>query len=418
MSTDNELQIVDKHCLLCMTPASETTHYIETANLWGLCETCIGQFADGLLYSREEDQKLKSTLGYTPADIVEYLDKYIIGQNSAKKTLALAAYQHYKKQTDTTTRKPQKSNVLLLGPTGSCKTALIGRLAEYLDVPFIVYDATQLTETGYIGDDVSDMLASLYRKADNDLAKAQKGIICIDEVDKIHIGNDSKGIGSSGVQRMLLKTLESNIVQITKGGAKRSSMDDQISFDTTNVLFIGAGAFSDLPATIQKRLQKDNTGMGFISTITSKDSKLEYDEAMKNVDTDDLVEFGFMPEFMGRFTNLTHTESITPEVMKRILVEPADSAFKQTHRLLELDDVELEITDSAVAQIAELALKHKTGARALKVILNDVLKDAMFEYPSNIHIVKIVVDFKDTDFEVRCEDGYEDTDVQQITETA
>ncbi|CAB4212498.1 ClpX ATP-dependent protease Clp, ATPase subunit [uncultured Caudovirales phage] len=393
--------ILDKHCKLCKISATDASILVDTKQDWALCDTCIQLFQDGLEGSRLEEKNTKTTVPYSPKDIVQYLDEYIVGQSDAKKTLALAAYQHYKKMTNTGTMKFSKSNVLLLGPTGSGKTALIERLADFLDVPFVVYDATQLTETGYIGDDIPDVLNALYKKADGDLIKAQKGIVCIDEVDKIHRQTDGRrDVGGGGVQRMLLKTLESNIIQITKSGSRRSSAEDSIDFDTTNVLFIGTGAFSDLPDLIKLRLSKAQTNIGFSALVKNKDDKLGYDDAMKELDTDDLVEYGFMPEFLGRFPNISRTDSITPEIMERILEEPKDSALKQVVRLFALDGVVLSVEGSAKKEISRLASEHKTGARALKGILNSALKDIMFDYPSNIYIKEIDLSFSEDKFQI------------------
>jgi len=396
--SDNTL-ILGKHCKLCNISEEDANVLVATAKDWALCDICIQLFQDGVEGAITEDNKPKSKLNFTPKDIVNHLDEYIIGQSEAKKTLALAAYQHYKKMTNVGTMKFSKSNVMLLGPTGSGKTALIERLADFLEVPFVIYDATQLTETGYIGDDVPDILNALYKKADSDLGKAQKGIVCIDEIDKIHIQKDGRrDVGGGGVQRMLLKTLESNIIQITKSGSRRSSSEESIDFDTSNVLFIASGAFSDLPELIKLRLDKVSTGIGFHGNVKNRDDKLAYDEAMKALDTEDLIEYGYMPEFLGRFPNISRTESITPEIMERILEEPKDSSLKQVVRLLALDGVDLIVEDSAKKEISRLASEHNTGARALKGILNNKLKDVMFEYPSNSDITEISLSFIDNKF--------------------
>lgn len=396
----NNILIIEKHCKLCRIGSTDANILVDTHQNWALCDNCITLFHDGLSGSKIEDQKEKSKLSYTPKEIVSYLDEYIVGQDEAKQTLALAAYQHYKKMTNTGIMKLSKSNVLLLGPTGSGKTALIEKLADFLGVPFVVYDATQLTETGYIGDDVTDVLSALYKKADCDMSKAQKGIVCIDEIDKIHIQKDGRrDVGGGGVQRMLLKTLESNIVQITKSGGRRSSMEETLDFDTTNVLFIGTGAFSTLPELIKCRLDKKiSSNMGFHGNVQNKDDKLNYDNAMKELDTDDLIEYGYMPEFLGRFSNISKTDSITPEIMRRIFEEPKDSALKQVIRLFALDGVDLVVSESAKDEISRLASEHKTGARALRGITNKALKKIMFEYPSNLNIKGIILSFKDGEF--------------------
>ena len=404
MSSKNEILVVPRHCQLCQMPETLAKVLVETPYLWSLCDICIQQFNDSLAGELHELHVQKSELSYTPSDIVDYFNKYIVGQNDAKKTLALAAYQHYKKQSAKKNVKFSKSNVLLLGPTGSGKTALIEHLAAFLGVPFVVYDATQLTETGYVGDDVPDIIAALYRAAGEDLGAAQKGIICLDEIDKVNMRSDSgKDIGGASVQRMLLKTLESNKVQFTKAGARRGGGDDPIEFDTSNVLFICSGAFSTLPEIIMRRANKDHTGIGFAAKVHAPTDKATFSEAIDHLDTDDLVSYGFMPEFIGRFTQISHTDTITPAIMRKILLEPVNSAFKQVVSLLKLDKVDLIMTDAALDEVALKASKHKTGARALPGILSHVLKDAMFEYPSNHNIIEVHVDFIDGKFDITYE---------------
>jgi ATP-dependent Clp protease ATP-binding subunit ClpX len=365
-----------------------------------LCDECIKQLHDLLeTEPTENKQNAQVTINFTPRDVVNYLDSYIVGQEDAKKTLSLAAYQHYKKMTYKGEGRLNKSNVLMLGPTGSGKTALIERLAEYLNVPFVVYDSTQLTESGFVGDDVADILAALYRAADGSLEKAQMGIVCLDEVDKIHQGvaGSTKDQGLI-VQRMLLKTLESNKVRITEEGQWRGGGKEPIQFDTTNVLFIGCGAFSSLPRIIQKRLNKDSSGIGFNAKVSNQEDVPEYDTTLSLLDTEDLVSFGYMPEFIGRFGNITNTKSITVDMMKKILTETKNSPLLQIEKLLLLDKVTLDISDSAIEEISKRAVKHKTGARALPGILHEILKDVMFEYPSNMHVVEVIVDFIDNNF--------------------
>ncbi len=389
------ISIVEKRCYFCSKSSDHAKIMMMDSKNWGLCYSCIFDFhAVATLDESEESHKVPFDVYYTPRDVVEYLDKYIVGQHQAKKTLAVAAYQNYKIQADKTNKKPIKANVLMLGPTGSGKTALVEHLANFLGVPFHIHDSTQLTETGYHGGDIEDMFEALYVKADNDIEKAQKGIVVLDEIDKIQTKNDgSRDITGLAVQRALLKTLESNQITFSVGGNR--SGNPKIVFDTSNVLFIATGAFSGLSEIIQRRVGKDQSGIGFGATVRAPDAKAEFDSLIGKLDTDDLIKYGYIPEFLGRFTSITHTDSISKEIMLRILKEPKNSSLKQVARLLELDGVALDLTEAVKEHIAELAYKHKTGARALRGILADLLKDAMFEYPSNSDILTISVEMID-----------------------
>lgn len=411
ISTTYSISGDDSSCLSCNKPKDKDS--ISHWKGWNLCKVCIEQFSDLLtntVSTLAVNTKSSETVIVTPKSIVDYLDLHIVGQDEAKRTLALAAYQHFKKVG--TKEKFNKSNVLLLGPTGSGKTALAEALAEYLQVPFVIQDAVQLTTQGYVGEDVEDILARLYDAAGQDIEKAQKGIVFLDEIDKIkHEPESRTGTHSLGVQRMLLKPLERATINVIPIGQSKT-MGSPLQFDTTNVLFIAAGAFSDLPELINERLNKDKGSMGFKAIIksTTDEKSSEYDDVIAQVKQEDLVTYGFMPEFLGRFPNITRTKLITQEVMRQILVEPVNSPVNQLTRLLQLDNIGLFITDEALDEISLRASKNQTGARALNGILNDVVKDAMFDYPSNLYAEEIVVDFYDGKFTADVIEGFTEVD--------
>jgi ATP-dependent Clp protease ATP-binding subunit ClpX len=393
----------DKYCRLCNKEPKylpEGVILVDTHLNWSLCSVCVQSFVDVISGTEFEKDYIPVKYYDTPRDIVNYLDKYIIGQEQAKKALALAAYQHYKKINHKGTEKFDKGNVILIGPTGSGKTAMIERLAEYLDVPFVIQDVVQLTSQGYVGEDVEDLMSRLYQAGNKDLEKAQKGIVCLDEVDKlVDKGADRQNMHYLGVQRMLLKPLERGKVNVIIDGTKNISKET-IEFDTSNVLFIASGAFTGLPKVINERLNTNKGSIGFGAHVQSEADTIDYANTLPHVIHEDLVTYGYMPEFVGRFPNLTRTDSITPEMMKRILVEPKNSVVKQLKRLLSIDSMELNISDAAVEEIANRASKQKTGARALQGILHGIVKDALFEYPSNYNVIGISVDFVDNEFNV------------------